>query len=87
MIAFANMLLAPAEQAGIKTPADTENYSRDEFPHFAVFSSIQLGTPMPTPTSHWHNAKVIAGIAEDKIRLVTGEDLTTLGIEVGFPIP
>jgi len=87
MIAFPEMLLAPAEQAGMKFPDDPENYDPNEYPHFHVFSIVQLGSPMPSPTSHWTNAKVIAEIPDDKIHLVTVQDLEALGIEIGYPMP
>lgn len=81
------MLLAPAEKAAMKTPADADAYDRNEYPHFEVYRAIQLGSPMPTPMSHWHNAQVIASIPDDKIRSVTFEELMALGIEVGFSTP
>jgi hypothetical protein len=87
MIAFAQMLLAPAEKAGMKVPPSTETYDRNEFPHFFVYASIQLGSPMPTPTSHWHNARVIAEVDEEKIKTLSFDDLKNLGIEVGYPTP
>jgi hypothetical protein len=87
MLAFVEMLLAPAEKAGMKIPTDPRNYDRNEFPHFMVYSAVQLGQPMPTATSHWHNATVVAGVPEDKIMLVTPEELVGLGLEVGHPIP
>ena len=87
MIAFPDMLLAPAQEAGIKTPPSTEAYDKNEFPHFFVYASIQLGSPMPTPTSHWHNARVIAELDKEKIKTLTFEDLQALGIEVGYPTP
>lgn len=87
MIAFPGMLLAPAEKAGMKFPADPENYDPSEYPHFHVFSIVQLGSPMPTPYSHWTNATIIAAIPEDKIKLITPEELESLGIEIGYPLP
>ena len=72
MLAFIEMLMAPAEKAGMKIPTDPRNFDRNQFPHFTVYAAMQLGQSMPTPTSHWHNATVIAAIPDEKIReLVT----------------
>lgn len=82
MIAFPFMLFRPAEQAGMKTPTD-EEYDPNEFPHFHVFCSMQLGAPMPNPSSHWENAKVIAAIPSDQIKTVTPKDILALGFQIG----
>lgn len=87
MIAFPDMLLAPAQEAGIKTPPSTENYDKNEYPHFYVYSAVQLGSPMPRPTSHWHNARVIAEVPDDKIKTLSFENLQALSVEVGYPMP
>jgi hypothetical protein len=87
MIAFPGMLLSPAEKAGMKIPDNVEDFDRNEFPHFFVFCVMQLGASMPSPTSHWHNATVIATVPNDKIMLVTPEQLVAQGLEVGYPLP
>ena len=42
MLAFPEMLVSAAKQAGIKTPKDPDNFDRNQFPHFAVFCTAQL---------------------------------------------
>lgn len=80
MIAFAFLLEQPAKDAGIKVPSDIENYDRNEFPHWFVYTKMQLGRPMASADSHWFNAKVVAGVSEDEIRTVT----PTMLYERGF---
>ena len=87
MLAFIEMLMAPAEKAGMKIPTDPRNFDRNQFPHFTVYAAMQLGQSMPTPTSHWHNATVIASIPDDKIILVTPAEVVDLGFELGYPLP
>lgn len=81
MIAFPGMLLKPAENAGMKIPADADNFDPYEFPHFAVFCNIQLGRRMPTASSHWENAKVVASIPQEKIFTINTGELLALGID------
>lgn len=76
MIVFPGMLLGPAEKAGIKTPADADNYDANEYTHFAVFCNLQLARPM---SCHWTNAKIIATIPEDKIKTITVEEILEMG--------
>ena len=79
MIAFPDLLVRPAIDAGIKTPNDIDgDWSKDDYPHWHVFTSWQLGRAMPSPSSHWENAKTIAAIPEDRIRHVTFGDLQQL---------
>ena len=80
MVAFPSMLEGPAKEAGMKVPADPEGgYIYAEFPHFTVLVNFQTGRPMPTPTAHWDNAKVIAKIPHDEIMKVTFDDLIERG--------
>ena len=84
MIAFPAMLVGPAEEAGMKVPPDADNFDINEYPHFGVYCNCQLGAALPRPTSHWHNAKVIAEIPEDQIKTVSIIDLLGLGFEAIF---
>lgn len=84
MIAFAAMLVSPAEKAGIKVPPDVETYDANEFPYWHVFTSMQLGTAMPTPSAHWDNAHVIAAVPVERIRKVTAADLLASGFSASF---
>lgn len=82
MLAFAGMLVPAAKDAGMKVPEfdKDEKWNNEEFPHFTVFCNVQLGKSMRYPGEHFENAKAIASIPEDKIRLVTADDLKSFGV-------
>ena len=83
MIAHPTLLVGPCNEAGIKVPenpADLDGYDPDEYPHWDVFLGVQLGRPMPEPTSHWKNAKLIAELNDDEIRTITVNDLLKRGL-------
>jgi hypothetical protein len=84
MVGLPEMLTAPAEEAGIKVPPNLDYYMANEYPHWEVFCTVQLGAPMPCPTALWDNAHIIAKIPQDKICLVTLEELIKMGIKIGF---
>ena len=79
MIAIPEMLVEPANQAGIKVPEDIDNYNPDEFPHWHVFLNVQIGISCPYPGCHWDNAEVSAKIEEYKIRNIRVSELIALG--------
>lgn len=87
MLIFAEMLVEPAEKAGIRVPPNVEKFDAEMYPHFQVFCTCQLGASMPTPSSHWDNAKVIASIPDDEIKLITFNELVQKGFAVGKPTP
>jgi len=87
MIAFPSMLIKPADAADMMVPVDPDNYNKDEYPHFYLYCQCQLGQPMPSWTSHWDNAKIIASIPIDKIKTIKWNELLQLGFKVGHPIP
>jgi hypothetical protein len=91
MIAFPGILVQPALVAGIPVPqginVNTDDFDREEFPHFAVFCTVQLGAPLPYPQAHWDNAEVIAKIPANKIKTITSSELVKMGFQTGFPIP
>ncbi len=84
MLAFPEMIAPAAEEADIKVPPDLENYSREDYPHWAAFCNVQLGAPMPHASAHWENAKVIATIPHSEIKLTTYQQLLDKGLAVGF---
>jgi hypothetical protein len=84
MIASPRLLVAPATEAGIAIPPDTNDYDVPSFPYWHVFCVMQLGTEMPTPNTHFENAKIIASIPDDKIEVVTIEDVLALGFSKGY---
>lgn len=81
MMAFPEMIVGAAIQAGIKVPEDLSEYDKQEYPHWNVYCMAQLGHRIPRCGCHWDNAKVIANITDDKIKLVTVQDLINLGFE------
>ena len=79
MFAFKGMLAGAAEGAGMKVPPNPDGeWKADEYPRFHIFCTLQLGCAM-YPGEHWDNAKVIAAIPDDQIKLVTVEDLVKAG--------
>ncbi|KKN40820.1 hypothetical protein LCGC14_0729620 [marine sediment metagenome] len=78
MLVFPEMLMGAAEQAGMKTPSDSDNFNPKKFPHFQVFCKAQLGRPM-NPEDHWENAKVIAKIPDSQIMKIDVQGLLNLG--------
>ena len=87
MFAFAEMLVPAAKAAGIKLPEDVNNYNKNEFPHWFIYTALQLGAPMPYMSAHIDNAKIIAGIPEDKLKTMVLSDFEALGINIGYPTP
>lgn len=83
MIAFIGMAAAAARAAGMKTPPDEElnTFNSSDYPHFYVYSNMQLGRRCPSSTSHWHNARLVAGISDDEIKTVTVGMLDQKGFE------
>lgn len=80
MLAFPEMLEAPAKQAGMKVPPNTERFSKLKFPHFHIFCKLQLNRRMK-PGEQWNNAKVIAAIPEKELKKMTLEDFIAKGLE------
>lgn len=60
---------------------DDASYDRMQFAHFYVYMRMQLGRRMPSPTSHWSNAKLIASIPAEEIVRVTARQLEDRGFE------
>lgn len=83
MFAFPEMLIAPAKNAGINVPDDVNDYDMDKYPHWHVYSLVQLGAPMPWPGAAFDNASLIASLSEEKIKSVTYDDLIDKGLAIG----
>lgn len=82
MMAFPSMLTIHAEDAGIQVPTfegEDDEYDKNQYPHFHVFCTVQLGRAMDWDEP-WHNAPIIAAIPDDKIRTITIDELRELGI-------
>lgn len=84
MIAEPALLRKPAEEALISVPPDLEKYDPEQYPHWDVFCIMQLGTPLPDWSAHFHNAEVIARIADDEIYHITRDDILKRGFKIGF---
>ena len=78
MIIYPSQLIPAAEEAGMKVPS-LEEFDPEQYPHFAVFCNAQLCRPLTSWNEHWENAKVVASITEDKIKLITPVELTARG--------
>lgn len=83
MIAFPGMLIMPAEKAGMKVPIDADDFDPKAFPHFDVFIKVQVGAPMPYWSAHWDNAKLIAKLSDEEIKIITYDQLLEKGFAVG----
>lgn len=81
MMAFPGMLVGAAEQAGMSVPADPTSFDAEQFPHFHVFCTVQLGRAM-RPGEHWGNADVVQGVPLDKIKEVTLAELIDRGLQI-----
>ena len=73
MIAFPDMLVTPAEAAGMKVPENLKEFSHNEYPHWYVYCAVQLGAPMPYASAHFDNAVLIAKIPDTDIRSITSK--------------
>ena len=67
MMLFPSMLVPAAELAGIKVPENPDDFDKNQFPHFAVFCTLQLARPMQSG-EHWENAEIIAKITEQDVK-------------------
>lgn len=81
MIIHPYALVEPAEAAGIRVPDDPINYRKSAYPYWTVFVACQLYAPMPTPNSHFENARIIASISYGEILTITPERLIELGVD------
>lgn len=90
MMVFPSMLVPAAQSAGMKAPTEKEmdkfekNWNnqkmKEKYPHFWVFCTLQLARPVRWG-EHWENAKVIAGIPEEKLKTMTLSDFIAAGLE------
>jgi len=81
MMAYPGMLVGAAEKAGMKVPPDPDGeWKVEEFPHFNIFCTVQLGRRIRWG-EHWDNAKVVAAIPEDKLKTITLMELIEAGLE------
>lgn len=87
MIAFAEMLVGPAEKAHIPVPENVEKYDPSAFPHWHVYTLLQLGAPMPYPDAHWNNAEIIAQLTVEEVMTMTAEEFAAAGVDIGYSIP
>ncbi len=81
MIAVRALLAGPAREAGIKLPDDLDEFDLEEYPHWAAYCVMQLGRRIPSMTEHWSNAKIVAAIPDDKIKLITRHEIEELGFQ------
>jgi len=84
MIIFPELIADAAKEAGIPVPPNPERYHKTKWPQFHLFLCAQLGAPMPAPTSHWDNAKVIAKIKPEQCQTITWKNLKRRGFAIGY---
>lgn len=70
MLLIDAMLVSFAKSAGIAVPPDLDDFDRNLFPHWTVYTEMQLGRPIGGE-SQLKNAQVIAAVPDDRIRHVT----------------
>ncbi len=81
MIAMPELLMRPAEEAGMKVPPDVMDYETHDYPHWHVYTIMQIGRPIIGATSHWTNAKIVAAIPDDVIQNITAGELEAKGFQ------
>jgi len=74
-------------QEGLLRPAplplgDRDDFDREAFPHFFIFTELQLGRRMSSPSEHSDNAKVIAPIPVDRLKTMTLQDFIDAGLQL-----
>lgn len=79
MISFPSILLSHARNAGMKIPRNVDDYDAAQYPHFYVYSCIQVGRPI-IGESHIRNAEIIAAVPQNKIEKITFKELRKLGV-------
>jgi hypothetical protein len=86
LIAFPNILASYAKDAGMPVPEDPEKFleNKEEFPNFAVYCLLQLGTSMPNAMSARNNAEIIANVPAQKVKDMTLADFEEIGFEHGI---
>lgn len=84
MIASEGLLIGPAKEAGIDVPEDLENFDEEKYMRWLVFINAQIGQPMPSPNAHFENAKVVATVSREELKVISMESLIDLGFSVGF---
>ena len=82
MIMHPGLLYGVADNAGIKVPPIDEmtTYEMEDYPHWHVYFNLQLGASLPNADQHFVNAELIASIPDDRIKLITGEEMIQLGV-------
>jgi hypothetical protein len=73
-----------AQAAGIKVPFEASAEADwDEFPHYSLFCTMQSHSEVPHKEAYIANAKLIAGIDEDLVHLISKNKLLKMGFVVG----
>lgn len=84
MITIVSGLLDAARRAGMKVPPNPDKFDKEQYPHFFVFCSLQLGRKLPYPTAHFDNALVIMSVGDEKdIKGIDAHKLLTYGFNFG----
>lgn len=89
MIAFPSILASYAKDVGMPVPVDPDQFleEKEQFPNFAVYCLLQIGTAMPNWNSARTNAEIVAAVPADKVKDMTLADFEALGFEHGPSVP
>lgn len=70
-------------------PEDPDNFLdlKEEFPNFAVYCLLQIGTSMPNWNSARTNAEIVANVPADRVKHLTLAQFEELGFEHGPSVP
>ena len=63
----------------MKVPGNPDDFPKEDYPHFQVFCIVQLERSCRLG-EHFGNAKIIAAVPYDEIRLVTLVNLPAKGL-------
>lgn len=66
----------------LDSDGDESAWDKEDYPHFFIFCQLQLGRSMSSADQHWLNAKVIAGLDENKIKTMTFNDFVKAGVDM-----
>jgi hypothetical protein len=82
MLMFPGMIADAARAAGMKVPDEPDidgSWDPNDYPHFYVFCGVQLCRPIEWG-EHWENARVVAQVRENELRVITLEELISRGL-------
>lgn len=64
-----------------KLPSDLSNFKQEDYPHFTVWSAIQLGKAMDYDQVK-ENSRIIANLSTEDVKKVTFQQLEDMGVRI-----